>query len=339
MTKRRLSWFSQAVSIIRLGRPKFLLGGFALYGLGALCAVVLKTPFSLGAFVWGQVAVTAIQLTTHYSNDYFDYQADVANRTPTAWSGGSRVLVRREVPRLTALVGALVMAALACFAMTMLVVREGVSPKAIPILGVMLVLAWSYSAPPLRLHSCGWGEPTVAIVVPFLTPLSGFVLQTGHLHSLPILLSLPLVALQLNMLFTLEFADERGDRSVGKRSWVVIFGASKIAWLAIALTFAAFAFSFVAAGSLLPASMGRAWVFLLPLGLFQSFRLARGDWAKPQAWGTLAFGSVALFFLAMVLDLLAVAHAGGLLHSAAIAQARHPGAVGAQWHANCFFDP
>jgi hypothetical protein len=31
---------------------------------------------------------------------------------------------------------------------------------------------------PLRLHSRGFGEPTVAIVVPFLAPLSGFLPQT-----------------------------------------------------------------------------------------------------------------------------------------------------------------
>src|SRR5690606_31279709 len=162
------TWFRLAVSMVRLGRPKFLLGGFALYGLGVLCAVALKIPFSLGAFVWGQLAVTAIQLTTHYSNDYFDYQADVANLTPTDWSGGSRVLVREEVPRVAALIASLVMASVACFAMAVLVLREGLSlGVGLPILAIMLVLAWSYSSPPLRLHSRGLGAPTVAIVVPF----------------------------------------------------------------------------------------------------------------------------------------------------------------------------
>lgn len=314
---RHRTWPGLCFSMIRLGRPKFLLGGVALYGLGVLCAVTLGEAFSLGVFLWGQLAVTAIQLTTHYSNDYFDYHADVANRTPTRWSGGSRVLVRAEVPRIAALVAAGVCALIACLATGLLVLAEGVSPTvALPLLGIMLLLSWSYSSPPLRLHSRGFGEPTVAIVVPFLTPLSGFLLQTERLHLFPVLFTLPLVALQLNMLFTLQFPDERGDRSVGKTTWVVLFGAKRIAWLSSALIVAAFSFSFIAAGGLLPALTGFAWLLLLPLGVFQLMRLLKGDFHREQAWGSLAFGSVALFFLATVADLFVVAHAAGLASDA-----------------------
>jgi 1,4-dihydroxy-2-naphthoate octaprenyltransferase len=299
----------QVLSVIRLGRPKFLLGGFALYGLGALSAVALHFPFSLDAFIWGQVAVTAIQLTTHYSNDYFDYHADVANVTPTQWSGGSRVLVRGEVPRSAALITALVMAAGACLAVAVLVLHLGNPPAiCIPIFGAMLVLSWSYSSPPLRLHMRGMGPPTVAIVVPFLTPVSGFILQANALHWLPILLTLPLVTLQLNMLVTLEFPDEQGDRSVGKHTWVILFGASRVALLSVVLIAAAFIFSFTAAGRILPPSVGWAWLGLTPLALFHAFRMLRGDWKRSSAWGSLAFGSVALFFLAIVADLLALAY-------------------------------
>lgn len=299
----------QVVALIRLGRPVFLLGGFALYGLGALAALALGFSFSAAAFVWGQVAVTAIQLTAHYSNDYFDYHADVANLTPTQWSGGSRVLVQGEVPRVAALIVAAAMALLACLATAVLVLRLKSPPElCLPVLGAMLALSWSYSSPPLRLHTRGWGEPAAAVVVPFLTPMSGFILQTNAVHWLPVLLTLPLIALQLNMLVTLEFPDERGDRSVGKRTWVVVFGARKIAGLAVALTFAAFALSFVAAGRVLPSSVGWAWLGLAPLGLLQAVRMLRGHWQKSSAWGSLAFGSVALFFLAMVADLLALAY-------------------------------
>lgn len=308
------TWLKQCLSVIRLGRPKFLLGGFALYGLGVLCSLAVGEPFSLGVFLWGQLAVTAIQLTTHYSNDYFDYHADIANRTPTRWSGGSRVLVLAEVPRIAALLAATFSALTACLAMGSLVLAEGVSARvALPLLGVMLLLSWSYSSPPLRLHTRGYGEPTVAIVVPFLTPLSGFMLQAERFHSLPVLLALPLVALQLNMLFTLEYPDEKGDRIVGKLTWVVLFGAQRIAWLSSVLIVSAFGFSFIAARRLLPELTGWAWLVLVPLGLFQLARLWKADWRRQEAWESLALGSVALFFLAIVADLLVVAHAAGLI--------------------------
>lgn len=78
--------------VLRMGRPLFLIGGLLLYGLGVAMALAAGAPLDLPALLWGQAAVTTIQLMTHYCNDYFDLAADVANRTPTRWSGGSRVL-------------------------------------------------------------------------------------------------------------------------------------------------------------------------------------------------------------------------------------------------------
>lgn len=306
-------WLRKGAAVVRLGRPKFLLGGFALYGLGAMCASVTGVNIDAVSYLWGQVAVTAIQLTTHYSNDYFDYQADRANRSPTQWSGGSRVLVRGELPPSSALWAAGTVAAVACVAMVALFALQGKQAGlAIALLFAMLVLAWSYSSPPLRLHHRGGGEPTVALVVPFMTPLSGYVVQSGGLHPLPIILSLPLVLLQIVMLVVLEFPDAEGDRAVGKRSWVVLFGERRMAWLCESFIVGAFAISFASVPLGLPSAVGWAWLFLLPLGLVQLGLMLRGNWKKPEAWEGLAFGSVALFFLAMVADLAALAYVAGI---------------------------
>src|SRR5690606_1730080 len=129
------------------GRPKFLLGGLSLFGLGSLTAYVMGEGFELQTYLWGQLAVTAIQLMTHYSNDYFDLEADRANLHPTQWSGGSRVLVRRELPRWSALAAALVLAVIACCAMVALLSFTGTS-SGLFLLAAMLLLSWSYSSPP-----------------------------------------------------------------------------------------------------------------------------------------------------------------------------------------------
>ena len=96
-------------ALIRLGRPLFLGGGFILYALGSVMA---GHSIDVSRYVIGQCAVTAFQLMTHYANDYFDYEADQANKTPTKWSGGSRVLPAGELPRHVALVAAIVLATL-----------------------------------------------------------------------------------------------------------------------------------------------------------------------------------------------------------------------------------
>jgi 1,4-dihydroxy-2-naphthoate octaprenyltransferase len=84
------SVFGRVGAFVKLGRPLFLGGGFVMYGLGAALAAFAGAHLDWTRYAWGQLAVTATQLMTHYANDYFDLAADRANRTPTRWSGGSR---------------------------------------------------------------------------------------------------------------------------------------------------------------------------------------------------------------------------------------------------------
>lgn len=304
---------SALVSLVRLGRPKFLLGGLALFGLGNLTAYLMGYGFDLKVYIWGQLIIMAIQLMTHYSNDYFDLEADRENHHPTQWSGGSRVLVEGELPRWCALATALALACAACIATAGLLSVRVQTKLALFILASIFVLSWSYSSPPLRLHSRGLGEPAVAIVVPFLTPLSGFVLQAGQLERLPVLLCLPLVLLQLAMLLTLQIPDASGDRAVGKLTWTVLFGARPIAFLCILFILAAFLLGLSSSALGVPGEVRWAWVILAPLGLLQLTSYLRRDFERPEAFNRLAFGSTALFFLAIVGEIIAIALASDLL--------------------------
>jgi 1,4-dihydroxy-2-naphthoate octaprenyltransferase len=300
---------ARAVAVVRLGRPIFLLGGVALYALGALAAVRLGYAFDLTLFLFGQLAVSSIQLMTHYANDYFDYEADRANRTPTRWSGGSRVLVNGELPRPVALRAALLVGAVAPLAEIALVLdatRERSMLLSVALLVVMQGLAWCYSGPPMRLHARGFGEPTTALVVPLLTPLAGFAIQAGCLEWAPVALVLPLCFLQVVMLLTIELADRDGDGAVGKRSWVVLLGPEAAARLNVALLAAAFLATMLGVGWGVPASVALAWVLLVPLAALHAFRLVRGEFRNPSDWESLGFGAVALFFFAILADLVAL---------------------------------
>ena len=44
-------------AFIKLGRPKFLVGGFVFYGLGAALAVAAGAPFDAARFAWGQLKI------------------------------------------------------------------------------------------------------------------------------------------------------------------------------------------------------------------------------------------------------------------------------------------
>ena len=295
---------------MRLGRPLFLLGGFVFYGLGAAIAAYGGGPgagaFHWTRFAWGQVAITAMHLMTHYCNDYFDFAADHANTTPTRWSGGSRVLIAGELARGVALSAAVVLAVAACLATAQAVWGIGAAPAGVvPMLALTMVLSWEYSAPPLRLHSTGWGELNVAVVVAGLTPLVGFRLQSEQWALLPFLAIVPLACLQFAMLLAIEFPDAAGDAATGKRTLVVRHGAEWAAMLYRRVVIAAYLSLplLVAAG--LPARVGGAALLTSPLAAWQVARMRRGAFRDPARWESLAFWSVALLITTAVAELAA----------------------------------
>lgn len=283
----------QLLAFIRLGRFPFLTGGFVLHGLGAAMAVYAGAPLNGLTLLWGQVAITATQLMVHYSNEYFDLEADRANTTPTNWSGGSRVLPENHLSPSVALIAALALLLIALGA-TVILTRLQPAPLTLPLLGLAIGLSWFYSAPPVRLHSRGLGEAATAVIVPGLTPLTGYYLQTGTLAPLPLLVIVPLVALQFAMLLTIEFPDAQGDRAVGKRTLLVRLGERRAALLHNLILAAAYGLLPVLVAAGLPALAALLALSTLPLAAWQFWRVARGDWRLPSRWNSIAFRGVAL---------------------------------------------
>ncbi len=115
-----LSPAQRLVYFIQLGRPLHLVGGFVFNGLGMAMAASLGVSINWTAAVLCQVAITATQLMTHYSNDYFDQDADSATLSPTRWSGGSRVLPDGLINPRAALVMALMCGGVALVATAVL---------------------------------------------------------------------------------------------------------------------------------------------------------------------------------------------------------------------------
>ena len=290
------------IAFVRLGRPQFLAGGFVLYGLGAAIAAAAGHAIDPRRYALGQAAVTFVQWMTHYANDYFDYEADRANTTPTRWSGGSRVLVAGALPRGVALAAALVLAALG---ITASIALAGAGTLALPTLAVVLALAWEYSAPPLRLCARGLGELTTAIVVTVLVPWLGFYLQAPDLRGgTQLALSIvPPALLQLAMLLAIEFPDAAGDAATGKRTLVVRLGASRAAALYVAITAAAYGWLPVAYALGLPLRVVLAGLAPAPIAAWRIARVA--EHRDRSAHERMTFFAVALLIATSAAELAA----------------------------------
>jgi 1,4-dihydroxy-2-naphthoate octaprenyltransferase len=164
-------------------------------------------------------------------------------------------------------------------------------------------LAWTYSAPPIRLHSRGVGELAAAVVVAALVPWLGCAVQRGGPSSLALAAVLPLVLIQFAMLLVIGVPDRRGDACVGKRTLVVRLGVRDSATLHNVALVTAYVFMTVLWALGLSANVMAAFVVTAPLACLQLARVAKGHFHDARHWEGLAFGSVALVLLSALAEL------------------------------------
>ena len=223
----------KAWAFVKLTRPMFLGGAVLLYLLGAALAWTQGASFDVARLLWGQLLVTAIQLTTHYANEYYDYEVDAAiGSARTPFSGGSGVLVSGQLDRAVALHATRVCLILA---VAMLIVCGLLAPLMWFIGTIALLGGYFYSAPPLRLEGTGWGELNTAILTALLVPLTGYVMQANRLDPNVLIICAPFVLIYVAMILTFEFPDYPADKAIGKENITVRIGLQRSAWLHNAL--------------------------------------------------------------------------------------------------------
>jgi 1,4-dihydroxy-2-naphthoate octaprenyltransferase len=277
-----------------MGRPLFLVGGVVFHALGVVMALYTGAELNLPILLWGQLAITAVQLMTHYSNEYFDSEADKCNPNPTRWAGGSRVLPRGLLPPGVALISAIVFGLAAIVAAVTLRFLYQTGPLTLPMVLLAQFLGWGYSSPPFWFKDRGLGELTIAFVVPGLTPMLGFYLQTGGLAWLPLVAVLPLCLIQVAMSLSVNFPDATGDEDAGKRTLVVRLGRENAARLYNSLLVASYALLPILALLGLPFQIAGAASLSAPLAVWLIWQMRRGVWAMPSEWDNLAFWSTGL---------------------------------------------
>jgi chlorophyll synthase len=97
-----------------------------------------------------------------------------------------------------------------------------------------VVLAWAYSAPPIRLKRNGWlGNAAVALCYEGLPWFTGIVLLTSHMPPAPALLVALLYSIGAHGIMTLnDFKSVEGDLATGIDSLPVLLGTDRAAQLA-----------------------------------------------------------------------------------------------------------
>jgi 1,4-dihydroxy-2-naphthoate octaprenyltransferase len=287
--------FGSLRALFELARPFFLIGGVTGTAVGVALAWYQTGQVNWRLAVLGQLAVSAIQLMTHFSNDYFDLEVDRLATVKTFFSGGSRVLPAGRLVPGVALVAALVCLAFGLGIAVVLELDPSSGALTLPLFVVTILTSWFYSAPPIRLCARGLGELSAALVVGLLSPLVAYYLQTARLTTEAGLVALPSVLAYLAMLLAVEFPDREADQWAGKRNLVVRLGRNRAGWLYVGAVVGIYLAALIVPRWGVPVWVGRSVWLSLPVGLALLYGVWRGahHQSRQVAWlvGTTVFSA------------------------------------------------
>ncbi len=255
--------------LIKLGRPQILAGNFLLFTMGALLAVLFNAQFDLGKFILGYSILFTAHLAVHYGNDYYDINVDKHNE-PNVVSGGRGILV--ENPELRELSKIL---SITITGLSLILAAAFTVVFSYPITFFLFflfgnLLAWFYTAPPIKLVYRRLGEiANIIAVVIFLG--AGYFTLMGTLDLPFFIFSIPVIFLQIIFISSFEIPDMEGDKSGGKITWIVSWGREfGFKLIAISGFLATMSFLILSLTDLFPPSINfriLALISLIPLSL------------------------------------------------------------------------
>ncbi len=230
---------STAHAVLRLARANMTVISAVTY----LAAAVLATRGDVDARAYfaGWLFVILTQFMTHFLGEVADARSDTLNRYSTPITGGSGVLPADDASVTMAnFMGYL------CALLAATVLRYLVPPPAFNVGVTIQILAWAYSAEPVKLNHRCLGEVDAAIVTNALLPYFAAAVQgvvNGQFpwydRSLAILVVPPFLV-KISLFLVLNLADRRADWATGKVTLAVWLGDRVCARLHFALMLLAY---------------------------------------------------------------------------------------------------
>ncbi len=253
--------------------PPFIALTLAVSLLGA--AIVFRWHRHLELWLWFLTALglMLIHFGTSSLNDYFDFLSgtDNINKTPTPYSGGSRVIQDGSLSPKSLLLGGSLFIAIGSVIGIYLSLLKGWLVFWLGLTGVFLGVG--YVHPKINLSKRGVGELAVAIAFGPIMLLGVYYVQTQIINREILLIGLMMGLLAMSVLWINEIPDYEADKTTGKNNWVVRLGkkvSSRVYVFWLSLTYL-LALILIVKGVLPLASL---IVFLTAILAFKSCRIA-----------------------------------------------------------------
>jgi 1,4-dihydroxy-2-naphthoate octaprenyltransferase len=285
----------------RLLHPPLLLLSTALYGLGAAIAKYLGKSATAQQLLTGLIIVLSIQISAHLLNNFFEQKGDrlqPGRKMPLPDDAGPSNISLRQVFYLAA--AALVLGA----SLTAFLLFNGrLSLLPAIILGAGTLLAFAYSAPPIKLRTTGFGELAVAFLLAAGLPAFSFSLITAELHRLIVMATVPIYGVLFAVQIALSLAHYVERARAGHRDLLVRLGwkqAMRLHDVSLLLGLFTLALALVTG---LPRQVAWGSFLITPLALFQIWYLNRIRAGAPFRWRLLTYNSYAMVGLMAYLEL------------------------------------
>ncbi len=188
--------------------------------------------YQTGGFHWPFFWLTLIggifmHFGTNIANDYYDHisKNDWVNKTPTPFSGGSRMIQEGLIPPKQVLTAALLFFILG--SAIGLYLNYRLAGNTILYLGIGgVLLGFFYTANPIRISYRGLGIGEMAVGTGFgpLMVLGAYYVQAQQLTWQVLFASIPVGILIGLVVYINEFPDYEADKAVGKTTLPVMLG-------------------------------------------------------------------------------------------------------------------
>ncbi len=206
--------------LIKLGRLPLIATTLILYILGIVFAIALNNSFDFLKFIVGLAIATTALLSMSYCNNYYDAEADQYNK-PTAFSGGSGQILHNKKLRTSIKYLSFIFMA---FSILLAIIFVLIFSFSIVFLFYVIIgnlLAWFYTAPPLKLVYRGLGEISTMIAIGFMIPGLGYYALAGQLDYLFLIFIFPFMMFLGAWIINAEIPDLEGDRRGIKKTVIV----------------------------------------------------------------------------------------------------------------------
>ncbi len=244
--------------------------------------------FHPGYFALTILGAILVHCGANSGNEVYDYLSgnDGINTARTPFSGGSGVLVERELSAAMVLRLSLLLFAVAGGIGVYLAIVRGPAVMALVLTGI--AVGYAYTAPPLRLVYRGLGELAVGFCFGPLLVAGAYFVQTQRLDWVVVVASVPVGLLTVAILYVNEFPDYVADRAAAKRTLIVRIGPARAVWGYYGLLALTYLSVVLAVGAGLMPRLALLTLLTLPAAVRAAAGLSRNPTELPQLIGSSA---------------------------------------------------